>query len=174
MINEQFSIDYQPLDPQSEQLDDAWKLNQLFKADLSSLARSELADLISKSAISVTALQDSKCVGFIVAFDEKSTYAGDNYQWFKSRYASFIYIDRVAVNPDYQGQSIARRLYSAVANYALESNHASICCEVNRFPPNEPSLRFHDALGFTACGSRRYATVNREVVMLIHTQPNRL
>ena len=48
---------------------------------------------------------------FLIAFDQDAISASPNFQWFKSRYKRFVYIDRVIVAPDKRGRGLARGLY---------------------------------------------------------------
>ena len=123
---------------------------------------------MSHSVVSLAAVRDLQLVGFILVLDENAPYRSENYCWFVRRFSAFLYIDRVAVEPLWQGRSIGTRLYRAVAERALELKRASLCCEVNHRPRNVPSLRFHQELGFVPCGNRTYAGAEREVLMLVH------
>jgi predicted GNAT superfamily acetyltransferase len=37
---------------------------------------------------------------FLLALDQNAAYANPNFRWFKARYESFVYIDRVIVSAD--------------------------------------------------------------------------
>ncbi len=174
MTQNRSAISYQELSLDSDCLDDVWELNQRFAADMSSLTRSQLSELISQSTVAMGAIDRRRCVGFILAFGDHSSYAGENFRWFQKRYDSFLYVDRVAVRPEYQGRSIAHGLYQTVADCALRSRLSAICCEVNLMPPNEASLRFHDTIGFVACGTRHYRSKNRHVQMLVLNESSQL
>ena len=50
---------------------------------------------------------------------------------------------------------IGNRLYRMIAEDL--SPRTVICCEVNTVPKNTVSLKFHDSLGFKACGSKDFA-----------------
>ena len=41
---------------------------------------------------------------FLIAFDQDAISASPNFQWFKSRYKRFVYIDRVIVAADKRGR----------------------------------------------------------------------
>ena len=86
--------------------------------------------------------------GVLLAFDPTSRYSSPNFTWFQTRYARFVYIDRVIVAPAFQGQGFARALYLTLAELAVASGHNQLACEVNVDPPNPVSARFHAGLGF--------------------------
>jgi 4-hydroxy-tetrahydrodipicolinate synthase len=90
---------------------------------------------------------------FLVALDERADYDSPNYQWFRERYARFVYVDRVAVDQAVRGHGLARRLYHDLIDQAAAAGHDVILCEVNAIPPNPASDAFHAALGFSEVGS---------------------
>ncbi len=89
---------------------------------------------------------------FLIAFDQDAISASPNFQWFKSRYKRFVYIDRVIVAPDRRGRGLARGLYAALFAAAAQAGHSLVGCEVNVEPPNHASDAFHEALGFAEIG----------------------
>lgn len=88
----------------------------------------------------------------LLAFAPGAAYDSVNFQWFAGRYASFVYIDRVATAPEARGRGYARRLYADLFEAAREAGHERIVCEVNADPPNPASEAFHRALGFAPVG----------------------
>lgn len=89
---------------------------------------------------------------FLIAFDQDAISSSPNFQWFKSRYKRFVYIDRVIVAPDARGRGVARGLYDELFTAAAHAGHWLIGCEVNVEPPNPISDAFHEALGFAEVG----------------------
>jgi hypothetical protein len=89
---------------------------------------------------------------FLIAFDQDAISASPNFQWFKSRYKRFVYIDRVIVAPDKRGRGLARGLYADLFDAATQAGHSLVGCEVNVEPPNPVSDAFHEALGFAEVG----------------------
>lgn len=90
---------------------------------------------------------------FLLAFDPHADYASPNYLWFRGRYESFVYVDRVVVAPALRKRGHAGRLYADLIAHARARCHRRIVCEVNAEPPNPASDAFHAALGFTEVGS---------------------
>lgn len=88
----------------------------------------------------------------LIALDQDATYANPNFHWFRQRYDSFVYIDRVIVADAARGQGLARRLYEDLFAQARQAGHDRIVCEVNLTPPNPASDAFHGAMGFAAVG----------------------
>ena len=90
---------------------------------------------------------------FLLAFDQDADYDSPNFLWFRSRYARFVYVDRLAVSAEARGRGLARALYADLFRAAAAAGHDLVCCEVNSEPPNPASDGFHSAHGFAEVGS---------------------
>lgn len=90
--------------------------------------------------------------GFILAFDRDASYRSPNFAWFRERYESFVYIDRVIVAADSRGRGHARTLYGMLFEAARDAGIERIACEVNVEPPNPASWALHAAMGFEPVG----------------------
>jgi predicted GNAT superfamily acetyltransferase len=99
----------------------------------------------------------------LVAFRDDSTYDNPNFHWLKLRYQSFFYIDRVVVSEEARGQGLARGLYEALEARADEEARGRLVCEINLEPPNLPSEKLHENLGFRPVGSQRLADAKKTV-----------
>ena len=95
-------------------------------------------------------------VGFILLHRPGAAYDGWNFSWFKARYESFIYVDRIAVSPEARGQKIGEALYAG-AFETFSDDALLIGCEVNSAPPNPGSMRFHQRLGFKPVGEHVFS-----------------
>ena len=90
---------------------------------------------------------------FCITFAPDAPAAGVNHRWFAERYASFVYLDRIAIDPSNQNLGLGVLLYQSVERQMIDSaQHSLLCCEVNLEPPNPGSLRFHHRIGFTEVG----------------------
>ena len=89
---------------------------------------------------------------FLIALDQSAPYRNPNFEWFKARRESFVYIDRVIVAGSARGKGLARRLYEDLFAAANNSGHTCVVCEVNVDPPNHASDAFHQAMGFAIVG----------------------
>jgi predicted GNAT superfamily acetyltransferase len=98
--------------------------------------------------------EDGRVAAFILTFCADAEYDSPNFLWFKSRYPSFLYIDRLVVRRDSQGKGCGKALYQDLMAYCLEQRLPRITCEVDILPPNPVSLRFHRAHGFEEVGSQ--------------------
>jgi hypothetical protein len=79
-----------------------------------------------------------------------------NYRWFAERYDDFVYLDRVAIAPRAQRRGLGRAMYDEVARRAREVRPSAtvFALEVNLRPRNDPSLAFHERLGFAEVGQQ--------------------
>jgi predicted GNAT superfamily acetyltransferase len=125
-------------------------LNNAHAKELSWLDGEKLARMIRNA---FAARRIGSVDAFILAFDQDSDYDGENFDWFKSRYERFVYVDRIAVAAAARGQGLARRLYEDLFAAASHSGQQLIVCEVNAEPPNPESDAFHAFFGFEHVGT---------------------
>lgn len=125
-------------------------LNQAHRIETSPLTPVELQALLAQAFH--VGIRDQGRDAFLIALDQDSLSASPNFQWFKTRYRRFVYVDRIIVAPAQRGRGLARSVYEELFAAAAHSGHALICCEVNIEPPNAASDAFHEALGFTEVG----------------------
>jgi len=103
---------------------------------------------------------------FLLAFEPGADYQSPNFQWFKSRYRQFSYVDRIVVAPAFRGRKLAQRLYAELQR-RVQSHCTAIACEVNLEPPNPASLAFHRRRGFEPVGTQRTEGGTKQVQMLL-------
>ncbi len=132
---------------------------------MSSLTQASLDQLIASSAY---ARSFGDVDGFLIAFDQSSVYAGENFRWFKARFDRFVYVDRVAVAPASQGQGIAKALYADLFTWTSAQGHSLVTCEVNIDPPNPASARLHNELGFRQIDTAVVSGGAKTVAYLTH------
>jgi len=125
-------------------------LNEAHRSETSALNLEQLRALLAQ-AFHVGARNAGRDA-FLIALDQSSLSASLNFQWFKSRYRRFVYVDRVIVAPKKRARGVARGLYEELFAAAQHAGHSLIACEVNVEPPNPASDAFHEALGFVEVG----------------------
>jgi predicted GNAT superfamily acetyltransferase len=111
----------------------------------------ELAAITRESSIALVAEISGVVAGFCQVLAPGADYRSVNYAWFSARYDDFIYLDRVAVSPEFRGRGIGGRLYEEVE---ARSRASWFTLEVNLRPRNEGSLRFHARKGFVEVGQQ--------------------
>jgi uncharacterized protein len=136
----------------TEELDESavLALNEAHRTETSSLDATMLRALVAQAFH--VGLRNRGRDAFLIALDQDALSGSPNFQWFKTRYRRFVYIDRVIVAPPKRGQGIARGLYQELFVAAQQSGQALVGCEVNLDPPNPASDAFHETLGFTEVG----------------------
>ena len=124
-------------------------LNNRFARELSLLDAGRAGLLIREAFM---ACRIGEADALLLAFDQDARYDNPNFNWFRTRFDRFVYIDRVVVAPEKRGRGLARELYLALFRRAAKSGHVRVVCEVNWEPPNPASDAFHAGLGFEQVG----------------------
>jgi len=130
------------------------EINNANTPGVSELTLSELETDI-KNCLHALAIENEqgKVCAFCITFAPDASDAGANHRWFADRFESFVYLDRIAIDPAYQNLGLGVLLYQSVEQQMIDSGqHSLLCCEVNLKPPNSGSLRFHHRIGFTEVG----------------------
>ena len=125
------------------------------------LERLRLLDLLS--AYHKVAIVDGRVAAFLLAMRDGAAYRNDNFEWFASRFPSFLYVDRIVVGSDFSGQRIGSTLYKDLFAFAQSRKIGHVVCEYNIEPPNPASKAFHDKFGFTEVGTQWVAGGTKRV-----------
>jgi hypothetical protein len=139
------------------------QLNEESVHFLSPLTLARLETLHAEAAYHRVIDQNGEIAGFLLAFREGTNYDSSNYVWFTERYDQFLYVDRIVVSKDFQGQGIGNKLYDDLFEFSRNSGVARITCEFDIDPPNDASRRFHERFGFSEVGTRSYGEVVKQV-----------
>ena len=138
------------------QLQSIYNLNQANTPEVGSLeSMTHLKKLIELSAYNLLVLDDDEIVGFIICIREDSAYRSENYKFFTQRLKKFLYVDRVAIDERHRRAGLGKAIYYNVFAQARNDN-LPIALEVNTQPMNQPSLNFHEKMGFDQVGSRDF------------------
>ncbi|GJM13200.1 MAG: acetyltransferase [Pseudohongiella sp.] len=133
------------------------ELNDAEVQQTSPMNLQRLALLNSISDYHRVAVVDDRIAGFLLTMRESASYTNDNFSWFAGRYSRFIYIDRIVVADYSSGKGIGRALYEDLMQFARSNETYILACEYNIEPPNLPSKKFHDRMGFKQVGTQRVA-----------------
>lgn len=125
-------------------------LNNAHAVELSWLEPARLAHLVAEAFL---ARRVGVADALLLTFDQDAAYDSPNFLWFRARYPSFVYVDRVVVADSARGRGLAKALYDDLFAAAKAAGHERIVCEVNSDPPNPASDAFHAALGFVPVGT---------------------
>lgn len=117
----------------------------------------DLGHIGDESLIALVAELDGEIAGFCFVLAPGADYDSINYLWFSERYDDFVYLDRVAISPDFQRRGLGRSMYAEVERLAAERRPMAtdFTLEVNLEPRNDQSLAFHAELGFVEVGQQR-------------------
>lgn len=139
--------------------DDLTAIHRINQAEVPAVGSETLDDLghiADESVIALVADEDGVLAGFCLVLAPGADYGSGNYLWFAERYDDFVYLDRVAIAPEFQRRGLGRTMYAEVERLAAErrpgAHHFTL--EVNLRPRNDTSLAFHGALGFVEVGQR--------------------
>jgi uncharacterized protein len=134
-------------------LEAALALNNANVPELNELDLPEIGRLVSISHAALTAEVDGEFAGFCIVFAPGVDYGSLNYGWFSRNYSDFVYLDRIAVHPDFRRYGIGRAFYDELVR-VFTGRFPFILCEVNVRPRNDASLRFHHSIGFREVGQQ--------------------
>lgn len=144
-----------------------FRLNQSEVPHVGTLTPEKLVALAAQSIrFRVAEAADGRLAGFLIAMDERSTYASPNYLWFRERYPRFVYVDRIAVDPAFRRAGLGRALYADIEAW-VRGRAPGVGCEVNLLPPNPGSMAFHARVGFAQVGTQEYEDGAKAVAMLL-------
>jgi predicted GNAT superfamily acetyltransferase len=108
---------------------------------------------------------DGHLAGFLIGFDQDAPYQSSNYLWFRERYPSFVYIDRVVIASSRRGAGVGRVFYADVQSFA-EVRASQLACEVFLEPRNDVAVLFHGTYGFHEVGQQVMPETHRRVSLL--------
>ncbi len=144
------------LELSTSDIDAMWSINEQGLPGTGKVSKEEIERLLELSSLSIGAYSNGELLGFVICLPPKTAYGSLNYAWFNQHYASFVYVDRIAVSQQHRDLGVGSALYNHVVAYSQE--HAvSVAAEVNREPPNPGSIRFHHRFGFKEVGVLHHA-----------------
>ena len=140
-----------------DRLQKIYDLNQANTPEVGSLeSKKHLTKLLELSAYNLLILKGDEVIGFIICMREGSAYGSENYKFFSRKLKKFLYVDRVAIEKNYRREGLGKAIYDDIFNEAKIEN-LPIALEVNTEPVNQPSLNFHEKMGFDQIGAKEFA-----------------
>ena len=137
-------------------LQSIYDLNQANTPEVGSLeSMQHLKQLIEFSSYNLLVLCNYEIVGFIICMREGSAYGSENYKFFAQRLKKFLYVDRVAIDERHRRAGLGQAIYKKVFDQASYDN-LPVALEVNTQPINQPSLNFHEKMGFDQIGTKDF------------------
>ena len=140
----------------NDQLQKIYELNQANTPEVGSLESKEhLSKLITLSAYNLLVSKSDEVAGFIICMREGSAYGSENYKFFSKKLKKFLYVDRVAIDKKYRREGLGKAIYDDIFIQAKKES-LPIALEVNTQPINQPSLDFHQKMGFDQVGAKDF------------------
>ena len=143
------------------------QLNNANSVETSLLTRDLFDRMIAAARVAVFIEPDD---AFLLAFEQTDQYDGGHFQWFRNRFDTFLYIERVVVAETQRRHGLGRLLYADLFQRAAQLGHSKIVCEVNVEPPNPVSAKFHAANGFLEVGTATFDNGAKTVRYLLRQQ----
>jgi predicted GNAT superfamily acetyltransferase len=138
------------------QFQSIYDLNQANTPEVGSLESIQhLKQLIEFSSYNLLVLKEDEIVGYIICMREGSAYGSENYKFFTQRLKKFLYVDRVAIDEQHRRAGLGQAIYEDIFAQAI-SDSLPIALEVNTQPVNQPSLSFHEKMGFNRIGAKDF------------------
>ena len=128
-------------------------LNNANVPDLNELDAAEVTRLAGIADAALVAEVDGRFAGFCWVLSPGKEYGSLNYAWFGRHFDDFVYLDRIAVLPEFRRLGIGRRFYDELVR-TFTGVWGQLVCEVNLRPRNERSLAFHHSIGFREVGQQ--------------------
>jgi predicted GNAT superfamily acetyltransferase len=130
-------------------------LNETNVEVLSPMDGARFAYFMEVSDLFQIAEVDGKPAAFLIALREGiPDYTSENYIWFSKQYERFLYIDRIVIGEGFRHDGLGRQLYQEVFQRAADCGVDTVTAEVDIIPYNDPSLKFHKAMGFREVGQQ--------------------
>jgi len=144
-------------------------LNNQFAVETSILDEARLTAMLDEAFL---ATRIGAVDAFLIVFDQRARYDSPNFEWFRTRFPKFAYIDRIITGPEARGKGYAKALYQDLFTRAAAAGHERVVCEVNLDPPNPGSDAFHAALGFVEVGRQMLQGSSKTVRYLSKNIPS--
>jgi predicted GNAT superfamily acetyltransferase len=132
-------------------------LNAASVRELSPLDEQRLRYIFALAHTSLVIERDREVVAFALAIAPAADYDSKNYGWFGERFERFLYLDRIAVAAPLRRHGLGALLYDAMEEAATPFQR--MVCDVNVDPPNDASLAFHAARGYSEVGRLAHGDV---------------
>ena len=163
-------MDYNILDADTKNLPRIHELNQNALPAVSSVTQKELAHFLKIADYFRVLKIETRIAGFLIALSPGKDYQSSNYKWFEKHYTQFMYVDRIVIDPVFQGQGLGRKFYDNLKKFSQELTPI-LTCEVNLRPPNDGSILFHEKYGFEQVGTQETEGGEKEVSLMDYKIP---
>ena len=142
-------------DVEEKDLDFVLELNRVNVEVLSPMDEEKFRYFVRVSDMFQVAEAGGRPVAFLIALREGlPDYTSENYIWFSRQFDRFLYVDRIVIDESARGLGIGRKIYEGVFDRAAKAGVDRVTAEVDIIPYNDPSLKFHETMGFEEVGQQ--------------------
>lgn len=141
------------------------KMNQEALPAVSSVSIEDMEHFLNIVDYFRTLKVENKIAGFLIALSPGKDYSSLNYKWFEKTYSSFMYVDRIVIDPSYHRNGLGASFYNDLESFSIGKS-SRITCEVNIRPKNEGSMIFHKTYGFEQVGTQTTEEGKKEVSLM--------
>jgi uncharacterized protein len=143
---------------------DILRLNEYNVRETSPLDADKLARMITAARVA-TMIEPG--IAFLLAFDQRAEYDSWNFMWFRERFETFLYVDRIIVGEDHRRRRLGRLLYDDLfaAPWIWAINGSPAKSMFDRQTP--ASDAFHASVGFAEVGKGTSTDGTKSVWYLI-------
>lgn len=133
---------------EEEHLDEITGINRQFEGQLFIRDRKDFERLLKVCRYFYVAIgNEQNILGYLTVLDENSNYSEVTFDWFKARFAHFLYAQQIAVARNAQNKGIGTALYRHLIKHA-DPSYPVLFCDLFIRPRNNQSCGFHTGLGF--------------------------
>jgi len=159
-------MEYNILATENKDLPRVVDLNQDALPAVSSITLNDMTQFLEMADYFRVIKINSNIIGFLIALSPGKDYQSPNYKWFEKQYSQFMYVDRIVIDPAFQGQGLGWGFYDDLKIFC-QGQTPIITCEVNLKPKNYGSLLFHKKYGFKQVGTQETDGGEKEVSLLV-------
>ena len=160
------TMEYHILATENKDLPRVVDLNQDALPAVSSIALDDMIHFLEIVDYFRVIKVKNNIAGFLIALAPGKNYQSPNYKWFEKQYSQFMYVDRIVIDPAFQGQGLGWGFYDDLKIFCQRYTPI-ITCEVNLKPKNDESLLFHKKYGFEQVGTQETEGGKKEVSLLV-------
>ena len=164
-------MDFTISETTSDELPLIVKMNQEALPAVSSVSIQDMEHFLNIVDYFRTLKVENKIAGFLIALSPGKDYSSLNYKWFEKTYNSFMYVDRIVIDPSYHRNGFGTSFYNDLETFSIGKS-SRITCEVNIRPKNEGSIVFHETYGFEQVGTQTTEEGKKEVSLMSYKLTN--
>jgi uncharacterized protein len=142
----------------SSDLDTILAINNNAGESILPIDRNRMARFLEIARYFKVAEIEGQVAGFLIALTPEADYDSPNFNWFKSRYPEFVYIDRVVMTPNHRRSGVGRLFYADILSFA-ELRQPILVTEVFIEPRDDVSMVFFATQGFSEAGQHPYVFI---------------